>query len=203
MVIFLPLIKKGSAKKKKIIEDYNSTSSFYDKRYEKIQMQKFDLILKDFNYEYKTMIDAGCGTGLLFEYILFEKEQNKTLSYIGTDISWMMLKEFQKKLEKLQINVNLNLILSDLEYMPLRSNVFNSIVSFTSLQNLGNLKVGVNELMRIAKNGTQFKISILKKNLNPKKFIKIVKSYIKDLEVKSIENMEDYLIQGTVLKGSV
>ncbi|MFX1356244.1 MAG: class I SAM-dependent methyltransferase [Promethearchaeota archaeon] len=199
----MPLIKKGSAKKKKIIEDYNSTSSFYDKRYEKIQMQKFDLILKDFNYEYKTMIDAGCGTGLLFEYILFEKEQNKTLSYIGTDISWMMLKEFQKKLEKLQINVNLNLILSDLEYMPLRSNVFNSIVSFTSLQNLGNLKVGVNELMRIAKNGTQFKISILKKNLNPKKFIKIVKSYIKDLEVKSIENMEDYLIQGTVLKGSV
>lgn len=203
MVIFLPLIKKGSTKKKKIIEDYNSTSSFYDKRYEKIQMQKFDLILKDFNYEYKTMIDAGCGTGLLFEYILFEKEQNKTLSYIGTDISWMMLKEFQKKLEKLQINVNLNLILSDLEYMPLRSNIFNSIVSFTSLQNLGNLKVGVNELMRIAKNGAQFKISILKKNLNPKKFIKIVKSYIKDLEVKSIENMEDYLIQGTVLKGSV
>ncbi|MFW9937638.1 MAG: class I SAM-dependent methyltransferase [Candidatus Thorarchaeota archaeon] len=199
----MPLIKKGSAKKKKIIEDYNSTSSFYDKRYEKIQMQKFDLILKDFKYEYKTMIDAGCGTGLLFEYILFEKEQNKTLSYIGTDISWMMLKEFQKKLEKLQINVNLNLILSDLEYMPLRSNVFNSIVSFTSLQNLGNLKVGVNELMRIARNGAQFKISILKKNLNPKKFIKIVKSYIKDLEVKSIENMEDYLIQGTILKGSV
>ena len=196
----MPIFKQGPAKKKKIIKDYNSTSSFYDKRYEKIQMQKFDLILKDFKGEYKTMIDAGCGTGLLFKFLVFEKEEKKAFSYLGTDISWMMLKEFQRKLEKLQIKLNLNLILSDLEYLPLRSNIFNSIVSFTSLQNLGNLRLGLNELMRIAKNGAQFKMSVLKKNLNLKKFIKTIKTYIQNLEVKSINNIEDYLIQGTILK---
>ncbi|MFX0057529.1 MAG: class I SAM-dependent methyltransferase [Candidatus Hodarchaeota archaeon] len=191
--------KKKPDKKKKIIRDYNSTSLFYDKRYEEIQKEKYDLILKDFKLKDKILIDAGCGTGLLFEFLDLIKVQNEC-SYIGTDISWKMLKVFHVKLKRLTTKININLILSDIEYLPLRSNIFDSIFSITTFQNLKNVNLGLKELIRSAKNGAEFKLSILKKNLNLKKLLKVIKSFIQDLEIKSFEKLEDVIIQGFVLK---
>jgi len=200
LVIFLLLFKKGFAKKKKIIRDYNSTSSFYDKRYEEIQKQKLKLILNNFNQNNKFIIDAGCGTGFLIEFLAFEKEVKYSFCYIGLDISWMMLKEFYHKLERFKIKMNINLILSDIEYLPLRSNIFDSIFSITAFQNLGNHQLGLKELVRTAKNRAEFNLSILKKKIKLKKLIKYIKVYIQDIEVKSIENLEDFIIQGFILK---
>ncbi|MBA7669396.1 hypothetical protein ES703_77526 [subsurface metagenome] len=56
-------------KKQEIINKYNQTSEFYDRRYVKIQQDKFSLILKDNSIYEKLILDAGCGTGLLFGVI--------------------------------------------------------------------------------------------------------------------------------------
>jgi ubiquinone/menaquinone biosynthesis C-methylase UbiE len=192
--------KKDFTKKKKIIKDYNSTSSFYDRRYKKIQKQKLDLILKDFILDEKIIIDAGCGTGLLFEFLILDKGVEKRFSYVGTDISWEMLKQFSQKLENLKKRMNVNLILSDIEYLPLRGKIFRSIFSITSFQNLANIKFGLDELIRTAKNEAEFKLSILKKNLNLNKFMKSIKAYLQDIELTDIEELEDFIIQGLIFK---
>ena len=77
-------LNEESDKKKIIIEKYNSTSSFYDDRYRKIQNEKFELHFKNTNFNCKTLLDAGCGTGLLFEYISSMNDNNlgRTLRYI-------------------------------------------------------------------------------------------------------------------------
>ncbi len=78
-------LSKDSEKKKYIIAKYNSTSSFYDDRYRKIQNEKFEQHFKNTNFNCKTLLDAGCGTGLLFEDISSLNDNNlgRTLRYIG------------------------------------------------------------------------------------------------------------------------
>jgi len=66
-------LNEESDKKKIIIEKYNRTSSFYDDRYRKIQNEKFTLQLNNAEFKHKTLFDAGCGTGLLIEFISNKK----------------------------------------------------------------------------------------------------------------------------------
>ncbi|MFX1590929.1 MAG: hypothetical protein ACFFC1_22570, partial [Promethearchaeota archaeon] len=67
----MQIFKGNYDKKKEIISKYNSTATFYDKRYRKIQEEKYRIILSDFLLEKnKIVLDAGCGSGLLFEFIV-------------------------------------------------------------------------------------------------------------------------------------
>ena len=123
-------LNEESDKKKIIIEKYNSTSNFYDDRYRKIQNEKYMLQLKELNFKDKTLLDAGCGTGLLLEYVsnLKRNNLNRELRYVGLDISWKMLKHFYNKTKKIKNKINSNLILGDIENLPFRDDKFNVIV---------------------------------------------------------------------------
>lgn len=190
-------------KKRKIIHDYNSTSSFYDKRYNQIQKEKYEIILNNFTFHERLILDAGCGTGLLLEYILslYEQKDENDYRYVGIDISWDMLKAFDSKLRKLTNKINVNLILSDIENLPLRNNVFHSIFSITTIQNLSNKKLGMKSLIRVGKDRAELNLSILKKKLNLREFIeKLIKPNIINPKIISNNRIEDIIIRGRLLK---
>ena len=164
MVIFLKKKRENQNKKKEIIIKYNSTSDYYERRYKEIQYNKYKFVLNSYTVGGKIILDAGCGTGLLYDFIINSLEQIKTAfySYIAIDISINMLKIFKSKNfnKDKKIGNKINLILSDLENLPIRSNIFNSVFSLTSLQNLPHIIDGVKEMLRVVKEDADIALEI-------------------------------------------
>ena len=202
MLIGLNDIGENSNHKREIITKYNSTSLFYDSRYKEIQESKYQIILYDQDLNKRFTLDLGCGTGLLIEYLMKAKKINKTSLgfYIGLDISLNMLLEFKSKLNKLNFQNNVSLLLSDIENLPFRENMFNSIYSITSFQNLVNINMAILESLRVSKNNTDFNFSILKKKLNLEMFLEILKPFSEIDQISSTNDLEDVIIQGKFLK---
>ena len=195
-------LNKDSERKKKVVAKYNSTSSFYDDRYKNIQNSKFKLLLKNFKFDNKILLDAGCGTGLLFEYFLRYNQRifNRRLRYIGLDISWKMLKQFLYKINKRTSIKRVNLILGDIENLPFREEKIHQIFAVTSFQNLYDIEKGLRELIRVGQQGTSLNLSILRKNLNLDNIYSYLKSETEDLNLIRLEKVEDVIIQGNLLK---
>ena len=198
---------KNTEKKKKkqeIIKNYDLTSDFYDKRYVKIQHEKYNLVFQNFELTNKIILDAGCGTGLLFDYFLnfFECKFIVNYHYVAIDISNNMLKEFKSKLEQKveSIRTNVNLILSDLENLPIRENIFDSIYSFTSFQNLPDIFKGLSESFRVIKDGADVYFSILKKKLNMEQVNLRLQTSLKNMKTINQEFLEDIIFMGKALK---
>jgi len=194
---------KNQNKKKSIIEKYNSSSHFYDKRYKAIQEEKYGIILENYGAHGKIILDMGCGTGLFFEYITksIKKQGERNCNYVAVDISWSMLLRFKSKIFNFNHkNYALNLILSDMEYLPFRENIFDSIFSLTSFQNLPHIQIGITESFRVSKNNADYNFSILKKKFELELLLKILKPKIKEMEVIEKEKLEDFIIQGKLVK---
>jgi len=56
-------------KQKELRKKYDLTASIYDKRYEKIQLEKFNSMLSDTPLSGRKILDLGCGTGLLSDFL--------------------------------------------------------------------------------------------------------------------------------------
>ena len=191
-------------KKKEIINSYDSSADFYDKRYRAIQEEKYDIVLDNCDLIEKRILDIGCGTGLLIEYVLNSKENHDVLKskYIAVDISWKMILKFKKKLLKIRHKPNILFVLSDIENLPFRNNSFSLIFSLTSFQNLPHILNGVQESLRVSANKSVFKFSILRKKLELEGVKNLLTPFVKDLEVINKEDIEDVIIQGKVIKES-
>ncbi len=145
----------------------------------------------------------GCGTGLLFEHLIKLILENPVIkiNYIALDISWKMLLEFRSKLKQLKKKrIYPNLILTDIEFLPFRKNIFSSVFSLTAFQNLPHIQEGIHELYRVSKHNADFKFSILKKKSDLNIILETLKPIIKDLEVIVRENLEDFILEGNVVK---
>lgn len=191
------MIRITSDKKKEIINNYNSTSHFYDKRYSEIQYEKFDLIVKENNVKEKRIFDAGAGTGLLLQYI-HERLNLRNFTYIATDISWKMLMILKDRIKTLYRGGknNVGIVLSDLENLPFRETSFNSLFALTSLQNLPNIIIGVKELFNVALRGADFNFSVLKKKLDKEKLLLVLEESSKQLATIEQDSLEDIIFQG-------
>ena len=186
-------------KKKNIIEKYNSSFEYYDDRYRSIQLQKYELAFKGANFQSKLILDAGCGTGLLYTHLSKHISKYSRSNFICLDISLNMLKKIKFKEDFKEEKAHLSLILSDMENLPFREKIFDLIVSITSLQNLPDIFQGVSELIRISKRGTEFYLSILKKDTRLNKLISKFKPYFDDFNTINNEELEDSIYQGKLI----
>lgn len=200
---------ENSKKKELIKEKYNRTSFIYDKRYKDIQYEKYAKVIQVNDLANKMILDAGCGTGIILDYIQekFDSIFDTNFHYIGVDISIKMLNQFGHKMEnlrrkKLRYTKYLNLLLADLENLPFRNKKFNLLLSMTSYQNLPKIKEGIKESLRILRENAMIIISILKKNLDVDKLIDFLKKCIEINTILDKDRIEDIIIEGrkSVLK---
>jgi ubiquinone/menaquinone biosynthesis C-methylase UbiE len=138
--------------KRKVQADYDRTADFYDKRYQSIQWEKYSLML-DSPLE-GCILDLGCGTGLLSEYL--------SSRMVGIDISFNMLEKARMREQVIQ---------ADMDFLPFRNAVFDAVVSFTSLQNLPDVNPALKEVRRVLKPGAPFIVTLLNKGSSLKKEI--------------------------------
>lgn len=148
------------------------------------------------------ILDVGCGTGLLFEYISnLKKDENRVkYKYVAIDISWNMLLEFKSKIINYKPKNNLELILGDIENLPFRENVFHTIFSLSSFQNLPNINRGIEESYRVCTNYGYFNFSILSKKLNLDVLLNLLKPLSKEIKTINKDELEDVIIQGNFMK---
>jgi len=128
---------------KNVVKKYDRTASFYNQRYREIQENKYKKMI---NFPVKgKILDIGCGTGLLYDFLEYD-------NYIGADLSLEMLKkgDFANK------------ILADCEFLPFKDCVFDFVFSFTVLQNLLSYRM-ISEAYRVLKRGGIFVLTTLKK----------------------------------------
>jgi ubiquinone/menaquinone biosynthesis C-methylase UbiE len=189
-------------KKQDIISKYNSTSIFYDNRYAEIQKEKYDYFLKYVQIHSKMILDAGSGTGLLITHLLnlVKSSRLERFLYVGVDISLNMLMVAKSRISEINESKNFELILADLENLPIRSDIFSCVFSITSLQNLYDLRKGVKEIIRTSKSDSALNLSILKKKNDKNKLISILEPYCHVQEFEDKEDIEDFLIKGQIIK---
>ena len=127
-------------KKQRVIGDYGKSAKYYDKRYAATQFEKFRIL--DGIELNGLILDLGGGTGLLGKYLKRE--------LVNVDSSFAMLKQSG------EIN-----ICADIDYLPFKSACFDTILSFTALQNLPNFTKVFKEVRRVSKG--KFICSVLNK----------------------------------------
>ena len=143
---------------------YNLISKGYDELYgleqsikHKIIKENLDILESDF------LLDIGCGSGHTFNCNVF-----------GLDPSIDLLKQNN--------NSPLNKkILAKAENIPFKDNIFDKVISITSMHNFDDIKLGIQEIKRVGKK--DFAFSILKKT---KFFNKIEDEINKNFKIKKI-----------------
>lgn len=161
---------KNWALKINTLEFYELISKSYDSLYKDEQVKKYMLVNKFILKRNKCLsLDCGCGTGIFID--LFHKKLN---SIVGVDFSKNMLKEAKMKLKNKSSNVHF--IRADVDFLPLKSRIFDKIFCFTLIQNVPNLSLTINELIRVSKKDCIFIISFLKNSISKKDFLSVLNS---------------------------
>ncbi len=143
-------------RKLQIVRRYDLTAHLYDMRYAEEQKAKFKAALEELKANnYGFVLDAGCGTGLLFNHVA---KNSKTL--VGIDVSRKILDQAKIRAKKFS---NVNLILADVDNMPLKNDAFNHVFGFTVIQNVPEAVKTLREIKRVAKRNAMIVVTGLKK----------------------------------------
>jgi ubiquinone/menaquinone biosynthesis C-methylase UbiE len=149
--------------KREVKRRYDSTAHLYDRRYSEEQTAKIEAALEHVNMQkHGLVLDAGCGTGLLFNYFA-----NKAEALVGMDISRKILMQARNRERQLS---DAHLILGDTDNMPLKEGVFDYVFAVTLIQNAPNPINTLNEIKRVAKKDATMVITGLKKKFTLQHF---------------------------------
>lgn len=145
------------------MQSYNLTAKSYDELYAQEQKAKIETALEKVRIAYNSLIlDCGCGTGLLFEYVA-----DKAKTIVGLDISRGVLEKAKKRAKKFG---NVHLVLADADHQPFKDSVFSHIFAVTLLQNMPNPEETLIELKRVAMENAFFVVTGLKKKFSRASF---------------------------------
>jgi ubiquinone/menaquinone biosynthesis C-methylase UbiE len=149
--------------KREVKQRYDSTAHIYDRRYSEEQTAKIEAALEHVNLQKRGLVlDAGCGTGLLFNHFA-----NKAESLVGLDISRKMLLQAKNRERHLS---DAHLIWGEADNMPLKEDAFDYVFAITLIQNTPSPIETLNEIKRVAKRDAVMVITGLKKKFTLKDF---------------------------------
>jgi len=169
----------GWAKKRSVMRRYDLTAHIYDIRYAEEQAAKIKATLESLRIGGKSRIlDVGCGTGILFDYITEEAE-----TIVGLDISKKILIQAKKRAERF---ANAHLILADADNMPLKNRVFDFVFAITVLQNAPNPAVTLKEIRRAIVNSAKVVVTGMKKAFGLEDFERLLVET--GLRIESLES---------------
>ncbi|MEM2875642.1 MAG: class I SAM-dependent methyltransferase [Candidatus Bathyarchaeia archaeon] len=127
-----------------VMRHYDAIASCYDNVYGEEQLLKISVVIREACLEDRgAVLDVGCGTGLLFDFVA-----PKADFLVGLDFSRKIL-EKAKKREKGYHNVHL--VRADADHLPFREGVFDRIFSITLLQNIPDPEKLLREILRVSK----------------------------------------------------
>ena len=171
----------GWSEKRKIMLRYNVAASLYDMRYAEEQRAKFAAAFKHLNMEkLGVVLDVGCGTGLLFEYVA-----DKADAVVGVDVSKRTLRIAKENAKGFS---TVSLVLADADNLPLVSGTFTSVFAFTLVQNMPNPAATVREIERNATAGASIVVSALKKVFSREDFEKLLRDA--GLQIRALEEKD-------------
>ena len=155
-------------RKRSIMRRYDLTAHIYDMRYAEEQAAKIEAALEKLTMETSAFIlDVGCGTGILFDYVA-----EKVETVIGLDISKKILLQAKKRSKNFQ---NAHLILGDADNIPLRENIFTYVFGVTLLQNMPKPAKTLKEIGRVAKENATIVVTGLKKAFTREEFEELLR----------------------------
>lgn len=123
-------------------EFFDSLAPQWDEKIEKEDLEKIEKILKEIDIKDGNILDCGCGTGILYPFLL-RKGRNSLI--VGMDISHKMLLNAKRK------NPSGKWIEGDSESMPFPSSFFNTVIFLNAFPHFTNKKAVLKESFRILK----------------------------------------------------
>jgi len=166
---------------------YDSVAPIYDTQYGDEQDAKMKAALGSTKLKKDSLVlDAGCGTGLLFKHVGRSVEL-----LVGLDISREILKEAKKRVKQLPTTVVMR---ADVDFTPFQNDVFDATFAVTLLQNVPDPLVTLLEMKRVSKDHAFIVVTGLKKEFSQEAFVKLL--HRAALRVSIIES-------GSELKGHV
>ncbi|MEM1508207.1 MAG: class I SAM-dependent methyltransferase [Candidatus Bathyarchaeia archaeon] len=136
---------------------YDRIARIYDALYSYEQNLKIKEILKNVDIEPSDIVlDLGCGTGLLFEYIA-----RLSGLMVGVDISIGALRRAKNLVKRSGLNM-VHLIRADADFLPFKDHFFNKVFAVTMLQNMPNPQLTLKEMLRVAKENSEIIVTGLK-----------------------------------------
>ena len=144
------------------MQRYDLTAKIYDDRYAEEQSVKYHAALKHLILSQGSVLDVGCGSGLLFSHVGVEAQ-----TIVGVDISRMLLLQAKERARNLP---NVHLVQADADYLPLKNACFGVVFAFTVLQNLPKPLDALKEFKRIVEGDAYIVVTGLKKTFSLEAF---------------------------------
>lgn len=139
-------------RKRELMMLYNETASVYDRRYEGIQKHKHRWILRYLPRRMGSVLDVGCGSGLLLELL-----RPLSARLVGIDFSERMIRLARERVPEAR------LVLADAESLPFTDGSFDVVVSATVIQNAPSPERVLNEIARVLRKGGLAVLTSLKR----------------------------------------
>ncbi|MDM7274975.1 MAG: class I SAM-dependent methyltransferase [Thermoprotei archaeon] len=132
-----------------IRERYERTCESYDELYRGEQYEKYFIALKAVKPR-GIVLDAGCGTALLAEFLKAWGVLDGLDLYVCLDYSGCMLEIAEWKLRNI-CGGNCITILGDVENLPFKKGVFDVTYAFTVIDLLDDPLRGLEEMLRVTR----------------------------------------------------
>jgi len=156
-------------KKRNTIRHYDGLASIYDSLYSSEQDLKIKLALGAISLgDSDIVLDAGCGTGLLFQNIM-----DCVDLVVGLDTSRGLLKIASKR-SKCLSKRSAFLICADADRTPFLNEVFDKVFAITLLQDMPYPNLTLREIMRVAKRDATIVVTGLKKSFSREEFARML-----------------------------
>ena len=156
-------------------------------------------IIKPISFGGKSVIDVGCGQG-----VLCNLASQRNAKVIGVDMSFTSLEVAKQGSKELGIEQNISYIQADAEDLPFMDSMVDIVLSIGVLHHTPNIQHGINEINRILKPNGEITIMLYRRG-NPKwwltRSIRFFSKFIKKFSSKKRISKNDAIApKGTAIQ---